>query len=1512
MNPVLEEEEGEPAVALAPEDEALADFLPPGLEGKVEGENGQEEEEGPDAAPSLSPRLQSPPASDSEQHEPATHDFDGAWFEPEDVLVMKKEGQQPSLRQQGDWDLIEAGLHPLSFDLHCQIGHERERQRHEERQMVFNARQYAEGLQSTMRVRQLVGQVSSKEHLFVQSPKFRPEVPLPVQPEVEEKVEEEAPSLQPIPAPPKLTTAQELPVQAPSELKPWIVPTATDPTKPPAKPPPKEPTPKEPTLPAKIPFQNYARRMSEVGEKFSRKSSMSSDIGPPFERRISSINVDGPPDDNCKISSKVDVNRSGVAPNIGRKGGRPSISNKLPISKKQPSLQVGHASLDDKSRPPELLEHNPQVLPKSLGPPPMAQQPGLLVSPAPITTHQQGHHWESAVPPPHNSYHWESTALPTQQPGLITYPAPLTQQQGHGAHAPAPVAKPQGQWISPLSTSAPQSKRQTEVGKGSVLFDIREKPQSTYERPQPLHWWGNPRQSFNGHHNKTNALEDHQPGTDAGLLSSKSFSSPRQNKLVATSQGPASVPNLQLPPSNVSSNSNTRSSANGGPVAALQSPTSAPNLQLPPGNLNSSSNIRASANCVPVPALQSPTSAPNLQLSPGNIRASANAGPVPALQSPTSAPNLQLPPGNVSSNSNTRSTATGGAVAALQSPTSAPNLQLTPSNSKSVSSTSSNSNMRASATGGAVAALQGPTSAPNLQLTPSNSKSVSSTSSNSNMRASATGGAAAALQSPGSAPNLQHTPSNSKSVSSSSNSGPLPMVGHFTQRAQLQEQQGPQAMHHHHTAPSPYHYHTIPSPYDVHTIQMERQAWATAGAMRTRTRDFLQLPNGHVRGPRGSPLARICGWDPHPQLRGLGLGHQQGLGSDGMGFVVGSRARLDGRLGNRPLATAPEKLERDRKGGEEHISRADGIKVVEGGSGALDGRLASRPPATAPGKISQEMQWREGLGSVAKVEGSKVEEGGSGAVDGRSSGRPPASAPPATAPLDKASQEMVWREGQGSVGRVEGSKVVERGSGGLDGCSNGRPPATAPPETAPPATAPPAIAPPGKANQEVLWREGLGSIVRAEGSEVLERNELGLAKPLAISPPATAPPAAAPPATATPEKARQEVLWAEGLGSVGRVERIEVVRGELGALEGNGQGETKPLATALEKASQEVLLHGGLGSIVRAVSSEAEEDGLGVLEQVGHGEGEQQQREVELAARSGGVEESRRGDGGAGGKDEDGDSKGSGDGSGKDEPGEGDKGDGMGEDMEGSVGKVAANVESTVAVSDKPREDENEEGLCSASAEQGPGDGQSGGVWPSMQSATVAASSDAIGDGRGEGGGAGDERGGDGAAFGDLDGAAAGDGHDGGNANAGDGHGGGNADAWDGCSGGGAAAAGDGRGDGAAAAEDGRGGGADAGDGRSGSAAAGDGQGGGAAAAVGDGHNGGGGAAAAGDGCGSGLDAADRSRGKDGRGLQSKREIASLRAANFSGTHDFGGSAWRAQAAAADAVAWGQVSLRVW
>eukprot|EP00983_Pelagomonas_calceolata_P100218 1158541-Pelagomonas_calceolata.AAC.2 len=47
----------------------------------------------------------------------------------------------------------------------------RERQRHEERQMVFNARRYAEGLQSTVRVRQLVGQVSGKEHMFVQAGK---------------------------------------------------------------------------------------------------------------------------------------------------------------------------------------------------------------------------------------------------------------------------------------------------------------------------------------------------------------------------------------------------------------------------------------------------------------------------------------------------------------------------------------------------------------------------------------------------------------------------------------------------------------------------------------------------------------------------------------------------------------------------------------------------------------------------------------------------------------------------------------------------------------------------------------------------------------------------------------------------------------------------------------------------------------------------------------------------------------------------------------------------------------------------------------------------------------------------------------------------------------------------------------------------------------------------------------------------------------------------------------------
>eukprot|EP00983_Pelagomonas_calceolata_P100217 1158541-Pelagomonas_calceolata.AAC.1 len=47
-----------------------------------------------------------------------------AHIRAEDVLVMNKEGQQRSLRRKGDLDVMEAGLHSLSFDLHCQIGHE--------------------------------------------------------------------------------------------------------------------------------------------------------------------------------------------------------------------------------------------------------------------------------------------------------------------------------------------------------------------------------------------------------------------------------------------------------------------------------------------------------------------------------------------------------------------------------------------------------------------------------------------------------------------------------------------------------------------------------------------------------------------------------------------------------------------------------------------------------------------------------------------------------------------------------------------------------------------------------------------------------------------------------------------------------------------------------------------------------------------------------------------------------------------------------------------------------------------------------------------------------------------------------------------------------------------------------------------------------------------------------------------------------------------------------------------
>eukprot|EP00983_Pelagomonas_calceolata_P020630 648842-Pelagomonas_calceolata.AAC.1 len=106
-----------------------------------------------------------------------------------------------------------------------------------------------------------------------------------------------------------------------------------------------------------------------------------------------------------------------------------------------------------------------QVRPKNHGPPPMAQQQrqqqqqGLVVSPAPIA-HQHGH-----CDPP---------ASIAQQSGLMVSPAPTTQQHGHWASPPVPIAKPQGPWTSPAPTqhSAPQSKRQSRVGRGSILFDI--------------------------------------------------------------------------------------------------------------------------------------------------------------------------------------------------------------------------------------------------------------------------------------------------------------------------------------------------------------------------------------------------------------------------------------------------------------------------------------------------------------------------------------------------------------------------------------------------------------------------------------------------------------------------------------------------------------------------------------------------------------------------------------------------------------------------------------------------------------------------------------------------------------------------------------------------------------------------------------------------------------------------------------------------------------------------------
>eukprot|EP00967_Tisochrysis_lutea_P055609 scaffold69998_cov17-Tisochrysis_lutea.AAC.1 len=67
--------------------------------------------------------------------------------------------------------------------------------------------------------------------------------------------------------------------------------------------------------------------------------------------------------------------------------------------------------------------------------------------------------------------------------------------------------------------------------------------------------------------------------------------------------------------------------------------------------------------------------------------------------------------------------------------------------------------------------------------------------------------------------------------------------------------------------------------------------------------------------------------------------------------------------------------------------------------------------------------------------------------------------------------------------------------------------------------------------------------------------------------------------------------------------------------------------------------------------------------------------------------------------------------------------------------------------------------------------------------------------------------------------------------------------------------------------------------------------------------------AAAGDGCGAGLEGADRlliTKAKSPS--QFERLSASLEDADTSDMHDIAGSAWRAQAAAADAMAWGQVS----
>eukprot|EP00983_Pelagomonas_calceolata_P067948 1149692-Pelagomonas_calceolata.AAC.1 len=162
--------------------------------------------------------------------------------------------------------------------------------------------------------------------------------------------------------------------------------------------------------------------------------------------------------------------------------------------------------------------------------------------------------------------------------------------------------------------------------------------------------------------------------------------------------------------------------------------------------------------------------------------------------------------------------------------------------------------------------------------------------------------------------------SSSVDVSSYDKPGFPPMVGQSVLRSQLQELLGIQEMQ---------------------TTQRERQA-------RARPHNFLQLSNGHIKESGG---ARKHGWDHHPQLRGLG--HQQGQGSDGMGFVLGSRAWSAAQQCIKPSANAPGKVSQE-------VLRA-----------------------SAPEKVSQEVQWRGGLGGLApRTEGSEAAEGGVGVLEG--------------------------------------------------------------------------------------------------------------------------------------------------------------------------------------------------------------------------------------------------------------------------------------------------------------------------------------------------------------------------------------------------------------------------------------------------------------------------------------------------------------------------------------------------